>query len=168
MKKWFLVGVMLVMFCGTVAAKDYDFRKTNWGMSRQEVMKVEKTKPFDNRLVEVDNEKFYRIIYESSAEGYKCNIIYFFDLKDKLYEGIYSFIDAFESQGQYISVVKNFIRILSEKYGQPVNRTSILTNKISWKANNTSITLDYYDQDPGFFANHLTIYYKDIKNNSDL
>jgi hypothetical protein len=171
MKKIILVGIMLMMFCGVTLAKgNYDFRNVNWGTSRQMVIKSESGNPFENKLVEVNSNKFYRVRYDSILEGFKCRIIYFFDLQNKLYEACYALEDSFEDQARYITETDNFIKMLSEKYGQPVNKKyGMVSNSISWKSNNTSITIHFYNQEPGgVFVNILDITYKDIKTHNDL
>jgi hypothetical protein len=171
MKKWLLVGVILIMFCGTVFAEEYDFRHIRWGMSRQEVMKAESGNPIRNETVEskLKGEKVHLLIYRSSIKRYECNLIYIFDLKKGLYEARYEVVDAFKSQAEYIVQLEIFVRELSEKYGQPVSKSSKFgTNIVSWKLGNTSIAIDYFNQDGTYFANSFEITYRGTSIYSDL
>ena len=168
MKKLILIGiVLLIMFCDMILAKDYSFRKTNWGMNKQEVMRTERGNPIKNETIESKGEKVQLLIYRSSINKLKCNIIYFFDLKTGLYKAKYE-IDSFENPSQYTFEAEKFIKLLSEKYGKPVNTISKFgSNHISWKADSFSVEIHYYEQDD-FFMKYLDIIYTDIKNYSDL
>jgi hypothetical protein len=43
-KKWLLIGIALVVLCGTALAEEYDFKNTYWGMTTEEVEKAENIK----------------------------------------------------------------------------------------------------------------------------
>ncbi len=94
----------------TATTYQYDFRKANWGMSKEEVKATEDKKPdseFDNSLV------YYVKI---GGDDYLCGYSF---LQDKLYNTGYVFVGEHSNKNDYIRDYKNLKEILAKKYGKP-------------------------------------------------
>lgn len=113
---------ILCLFCSNIVfSNQYNFRKTNWGMSKEEVENSEWwTNPVINKSYkqkpkyDLGNEICYYINI-AEIEG---NLIYEF-VENKLISARYNFIEEFEDEEQYII---NFFKIkeyLTKKYGKP-------------------------------------------------
>ncbi|MBA7515713.1 hypothetical protein ES705_07756 [subsurface metagenome] len=94
----------------TTTTYQYDFRKVNWGMSKEEVKATEDKEPdseFDNSLV------YYAKI---DGDDYLCGYTF---LEDKLHNTGYVFIGEHSNKNDYIQDYKNLKEILTKKYGKP-------------------------------------------------
>lgn len=62
---------ILIIFSNTVLAQQYDFRKTNWGMSVEQVKATEKNKIAfeDEEVIAMDRVQ---------VDGKECIYVYFF------------------------------------------------------------------------------------------
>mgnify|MGYP001081421307 CR=1 FL=1 len=96
----------------TILAKEqvYDFRKTNWGMSKEQIKATEDKKPD----FEADTMLGYDITI--SEKDFAC--IYSF-LEDKLYNSGYFFTGGHANKNLYIDDYKELKEILTKKYGKP-------------------------------------------------
>lgn len=92
-------------------SKEYTFRKTTWGMSREEVKSRETGK------VLYDTEKM--LIYEGSIAGLDCDIVYIF-AGGKLVRAKYHITEEHSNENRYISDYKSLKKSLTKKYGQPI------------------------------------------------
>jgi len=72
-----MIYLLIFVSLFPVFASHYDFRKTYWGMSKEEVMKKEKGKPVMN--------KEDVLVYRGKVAGFDCWIEYFFK-KERLIE----------------------------------------------------------------------------------
>jgi len=88
----------------------YDFRKTNWGMSMEQVKATEDKKP--------DSEYDTSLVYYVKIVGddYLCGYSF---LQDKLYNTGYVFVGKHTNENLYIDDYENLKEILTEKYGKP-------------------------------------------------
>jgi len=88
----------------------YDFRKTNWGMSKEQVKVTEEKKP--------GFEDDTKVGYEVKIDIYDFLCFYTF-LEDKLYKSGYAFSGEHTNKNHYITDYKNLKEILTKKYGKP-------------------------------------------------
>ena len=88
----------------------FDFRKTTWGMSKEQVKLSEDIKP-------VAEEKDL-LMYETEVLHMKCYIAYKF-VGNILATVIYKFIDRHSNENDYISDYSNVKVALNKKYGTP-------------------------------------------------
>ncbi len=88
----------------------FDFRKTTWGMSKEQVKLSEDIKP-------VFEEKD-TLMYETEVLHMKCYIAYKF-IDNILAAAVYSFIDEHSNENDYISDYSNVKDALQKKYGTP-------------------------------------------------
>jgi hypothetical protein len=144
LKKVILAVILLVLICcGVVLASgDYDFRNVNWGMTMQEVLKVEKGKP-----INYDEQKGL-IKYNVTVNEKDGTLYYHFDNNTGLlYDGKYSF-ENFKSADRYNSYAKYFLDILSFKYGNPVDQSpGSAIHNLYWKTGNTTIVYEFDDEE---------------------
>jgi len=89
----------------------YDFRKTNWGMSKEQVKATE-----ENKIAFEDKEVI--AMDRVQVDGKECIYVYFF-LEDKLYRVGYSFMEKHTNKNLYIDDYKGLKEILTKKYGKP-------------------------------------------------
>jgi len=125
LKKLFVFALsVLFSFClFSQEEKKPDFRKAFWGMSQEEVKKLESEKPID--------ENSERLTYKDNLFGIDCSVAYLF-VKDKFYKGIYVFsepMNVHSREMDYLNDYDNIKSKLKEKYGKPKN------NRTTWKHN---------------------------------
>ena len=121
-KRLFILGFLICIFLFfsiVVLSNDikYDFRKTNWGMSKEQVKATEDKKPD----FEYDTSLVYKV--KIGGDDYYC--IYTF-LEDKLYNSGYVFFGKHSNDNLYIDDYKGLKKTLTEKYGKP------LTDRTTW------------------------------------
>jgi len=94
----------------TATIYQYDFRKANWGMSKEEVKVTEDKKP--------DSEYDTSLVYyvKIGGDDYLCGYSF---LQDKLYNTGYVFVGEHSNKNDYIRDYKNLKEILTKKYGKP-------------------------------------------------
>jgi hypothetical protein len=117
---WGLIVLFIFSISLTILAKEqvYDFRKTNWGMSKEQVKATEDKKPD----FEADDRLFYNL--KINGDDYIC--VYRF-LEDKLYSGSYRFTVKHVNKNRYIDDYKELKEILTKKYGK------LISDEIKWK-----------------------------------
>lgn len=115
-----LVIVVILIFLFTIStySNQYDFRKTNWEMSKKQVKATEK----GEIAFEDEEEINYKV--EINRSEFLC--AYFF-LEDKLYRSGYLLNETHTNENDYIDDYKNLKDILIKKYEKPVK------DKIEWK-----------------------------------
>ena len=120
------VSILLIILCilavstlilFAVEAK-YDFRKTNWGMSKEQVKTTEDKKP--------DFEDNTMLSYEVtiSEKDFECAYLF---LEDKLYGSGYLFFEEHTNKNLYIDDYEELKEILTKEYGKPK------IDKVTWK-----------------------------------
>jgi hypothetical protein len=114
MKKWILIGLVLLMFEEMALAEGYDFRKTTWGMNKNTVLKIEtlaRVKSADGGLR-----------YSTSLSGLDCFVFYEF-INDKLYLAGYFFNETHINNLKYIDNFYEIKTLLDKKYGEYTGET---------------------------------------------
>jgi hypothetical protein len=120
------VSILLIILCilavstlilFAVEAK-YDFRKTNWGMSKEQVKTTEDKKP--------DFEDNTLLSYEVTISEKDFECVYLF-LEDKLYGSRYLFFEEHTNKNLYIDDYEELKEILTKEYGKPK------IDKVTWK-----------------------------------
>ncbi len=119
---------------------NFDFRKTNWGISKYEVLQSEGNKDFRNsEYTDFDEE----IICETKAFGKTCVLCYEF-LKNKLVCAKYAFLGDKKRGDISVTDFVYFERQLRKKYGEPkAEKTDTLPYKVSWETDATDIQIIY-------------------------
>ena len=102
-----------ILFCllilSAAPASSADFRNTNWGMSKEEVKKTEKS--------EILKESPDKITYVETVVNYPTLLVYKF--KDNgLVWGSYGFKQVNDSDDEYLEDFLNFNAVISNKYGK--------------------------------------------------
>ena len=120
------VSILLVICCilaGStliLLAKEanYDFRNTNWGMSKEQVRATEEWEPdfVDNTILS------YGVTI--SEKDFEC--VYLF-LEDKLYGSRYLFLGEHINKNLYIEDYEELKETLTKEYGKPK------INQVIWK-----------------------------------
>ena len=100
--------MLLLALLPIMAFSQTDFRNVNWGMSKEQVKKLETAKFFDQ------DER--SISYNTTVNGFKCLLIYFFT-DTKLSGAVYSFQQEHTNKNDYIDDYKSLKSILKTKYG---------------------------------------------------
>jgi len=124
MKKYFsvLLIVILILVISTLAlfAEEvkYDFRKTTWGMNKEQVKATEDRK--------ADYEENAMLFYKVKIFGGSYYCFYSF-LEDTLYNGGYVFTEEHANKNLYINDYIEFKGILTKEYGKPT------MDEINWK-----------------------------------
>ena len=105
---------ILILFAEEVK---YDFRKTNWGMSKEQVKATEDKKPNfeDNTMLS------YKVTI--SEKDFECAYLF---LEDKLYGSGYLFFGE-HNNNLYIDDYEELKEILNKEYGKPK------IDKVTWK-----------------------------------
>ena len=160
---------------------DYDFRKTRWGMSRDEVKKREKSAPKAESEGEID--------YSDRVAGLNATVGYVF-IDNKLVSCGYLFDEPHSNKNQYISDYETLKNAFIKKYGQPADDQTIwkgdlyrdrpddygfavslgdLTYYATWETPKTEITLSLRGDN---YKIYLMAYYqskelKDLQQKSD-
>ena len=120
------VSILLIILCILAVstlilfAKEakYDFRKTNWGMSKEQVKTTEDKKPVfeDNTMLS------YEVTI--SEKDFECAYLF---LEDKLYGSGYLFSGEHTNKNLYIDDYEELKEILTKEYGKPK------IDKVTWK-----------------------------------
>jgi len=150
----------------------YDFRKTNWGMSKVQVKKMQKGK------IVKEEENF--LAYQGNVGGFDCFILYIF-AEGNLVRAKYVFTETHSNKNDYISDYNSLKDILTKKYGKLYKDSHIWRNDLykddyqdwglaislghlvyqaMWKTTNTEIFLALYGEN---YKITLEIQYKSEK-----
>lgn len=120
-----IIVSILVIFFNTVLAQQYDFRKTNWGMSREEAKITEDGEPTS------DNMAF--LSYKEVIDRKDCTYTYYF-FEDELYKGGY-FFSGERNRDSCINDYKELKEILTKEYGKP-KADNIVWKDDLWREDN--------------------------------
>ena len=140
MKKGIAVCVMVffgLMWSTTAFSNEYDFRKTNWGMSREEVAEAE-----DALELQYGDSPFPGESYEAKVGGLDCYINYYY-IGDKLTSADYEF--GYEATLEYLCInnYRHLKEKLMEKYGKAIEDEDIWID-------------DLYEDDPKNWGRAVT------------
>ena len=122
MKKGIAVCIAVffgLMWSATAFSNEYDFRKTNWGMSREEVAEAE-----DALELQYGDSPFPGESYEAKIGGLDCYINYYY-IGDKLTSAEYEF--SYEATLEYLCInnYRHLKEKLMEKYGKAIKDEDI-------------------------------------------
>lgn len=112
---------ILVLTSSNTYASDFDFRKTKWGMSPQEVKSSETLTP--------SSEEKDVITYKSSILGKKVYIVYVF-VDNQLVRSRYYLADKHTNKNDFIQDYEDFKKILTKKYGEPGSDNTFWKNNL--------------------------------------
>jgi hypothetical protein len=116
----------------------FDFRKTNWGISRYEVLQIEDNKDCINSEYTDFDEM---IIYKTKAFGKTCGLVYEF-LQDKLVCAEYAFLGDKKRGDISVADFVYFESQLKKTYGEPkTEKTDALPYQASWETDSTEIQI---------------------------
>lgn len=140
MKKGIAVCIMVffgLMSSVTAFSNEYDFRKTNWGMSREEVAEAE-----DALELQYGDSPFPGESYEAKVGGLDCYINYYY-IGDKLTSADYEF--SYEATLEYLCInnYRHLKEKLMEKYGKAIEDEDIWID-------------DLYEDDPKNWGRAVT------------
>jgi hypothetical protein len=105
-----LIVAFLFVLSAVSHAAEYDFRKTRWGMTKQEVIKSEKSKAASD---EPDS-----LIYATKILGLDAVLLYEF-INDKLMGSGYIITEKYSNENKYIEEYNDIVAALKKKYGKP-------------------------------------------------
>jgi len=111
-----IVLFILVIFTLILTAKEvrFDFRKSNWGMTIEQVKASEDKKPdFEGEVT-----SGFVLSYEVQIDSKDYYCVYFF-LEDKLYNSGYAFSKNHTNKNDYIQDYEELKELLTKKYGKP-------------------------------------------------
>ena len=112
MKRKILFLMLFTLFIVTeVYAEDYDFRKTNWGMSQKEVLASETSKPI--------GQNAEMIIYKCKILNKDVLAAYCF-IQNKLCKAVYMLKNKHSNTNRFIKDYQDFKKTLTNKYGKPI------------------------------------------------
>jgi len=99
----------------------YDFRETNWGMSKEQIKEIEKNillvgeDSIQDSIIGCDGS----LHYKGEVNGIECDIYYYF-IKDRFISATYKNADSITKfKNKYINNYKNLKVYLIKKYGKP-------------------------------------------------
>lgn len=168
----------------TPAISKSGFRETLWGMSQEQVKKIEKSE-----FMKKEHSKSSGLdilIYKEKAGELDCILGYYF-AENQLVEGRYVFIEKHFNKNLFIHDFKKVKEQLIEKYGMPKEDETIWRNDLykddpshwgtavsighlvfetTWKLPETKITLQCYGDN--FEVNHRLSYISEINKHKEL
>ena len=97
------------------------FRKTTWGMTKEQVRRTEKGK--------VAKEESDMLVYEGSVLNLNCLILYLFT-EGKLVRAKYGITEKHTNKNDYISDFGSLKKSLTKKYGKPTKDKQYWRNKL--------------------------------------
>jgi len=135
----FLCVITLYSEVKTSKVPVFDFRKTRWGFTKEQVKLMET----DKIIKESDSLIMYKSYVDNNDEKieFACNIVYIFS-KNKLIKAGYKYVlsDVFHSEwNDYVSTYNTYKGYLSEKYGKPFWSGKLWENDI-YKTDNENLT----------------------------
>ena len=123
---WGLIVLFIFSLSLMILAKEqvYDFRKTNWGMSKEQVKATEDKKPGG----ESDTVIAYEV--KIDAKDYVC--LYQF-LENKLFFSGYNYKEEHINYNLYIDDYEDLKEILTKKYGKPIKDEEMWDSLSEWE-----------------------------------
>ena len=114
---------LIIFFCASMTLggekRPYDFRKAKWGMTKEQVKKIEQVKP--------TYEKGNVLGYKDKVLGLSFLVGYIFDENGKLKSGSYILEKRLDELDYYVKAYKKLKKFLTKKYGTPYKE------KVTWK-----------------------------------
>jgi hypothetical protein len=115
------VMVLIVWLAGVSWGGEYHFRKTTWGMSKQEVKNSESFKPA--------REENLFLTYKSRVLDKDVFIVFIF-AEGKLVRAKYILAEEHANKNNHIRDYKDLKKILTKKYGKSTNEDIIWSNDL--------------------------------------
>jgi len=120
------ISLLLIILCILVISNlilfaeetKYDFRETNWGMSKEQVKAMEKGE------IVLETEREVDFMVPDFDDNFKCGYLF---LEDKLYRSLYLFIGEHTNKNDYINDYERLKETLTKQYGKP------RLDKVTWK-----------------------------------
>lgn len=125
LRKWIIaltVGLLLGIITTSAIAEEYTFRKTTWGMNKEQVKQTEKEK-------EIIYEDETMLAYDYRMLELNCKIVYIF-VEGKLVRTKYPITEEHTNKNQYILDYNILRAALSKKYGKPLDAKLIWINPL--------------------------------------
>lgn len=132
-KKVFFFTLVIIFYKSLCIAAD--FRDTQWGMSKEQVLSIEKTRP-----LYYNNES---LTFRGKLANIQVHIIYKFS-DDKLNSGVYQFVQNYSNNNVYLKDYKNINDLLDLKYGDPDTRKEVWNNVL-------------YKEKLGYYGNAISL-----------
>ena len=137
----------------TESKEQFNFRKTRWGMSIEQV----KASEVDKNWINVQDTRPNTLAYRGTLFGRGCFLIYLFE-EGKLQSGTYTF----EVPPSNIELEKRIKSVLLKKYGNPFLTT---TSRTIWEAHNNRTLITLWLIENGHL--HVHYYHTTVKLNKD-
>jgi hypothetical protein len=109
--KTIITVLLLALLCNHYSYSQYDVRKVKWGMSRQEVEKIEKN------LKKINNKSNSKLCYHATILDYAADLVYSFS-KNKL-DILTTTFDITKDDGDKMDAYNGIKESLIAKYGEP-------------------------------------------------
>ena len=133
MKKVFFLTLVIFFYKSLCLASD--FRDTQWGMSKEQVLSIEKTRP-----IYYNNES---LTFRGKLANIQVHIIYKFS-DNKLKSGVYQFVQNYSNNNVYLKDYKIINDLLDIKYGNPETRKEFWNNEL-------------YKEKLGYYGNAISL-----------
>ena len=143
--KFLTSGIIILIILSVCLswAEDYDFRKTRWRMTKEEVKASESLKP----IYESNSGDLSLIVYEVSLLNYYVYLWYQFNNKDDLIAAGYMYSGTeFDTESDYLSVYETFRHTLTNELGEPKsNEQNLIYGYLSseWTSGKNNVYLLY-------------------------
>lgn len=112
----FIILVLINMSIPTCWGSEFNFRRTNWGMTKEEVISSE-----DSPIVD-QNGKSAR--FNTIILGHTVELTYHF-VDNQLVGATYLLLEKYLKTGSYIFRYNEFVEALIKKYGSPIRQEII-------------------------------------------
>jgi len=119
------------------------FRKTYWGMSKEQIKKVESSEFIKEEKGGGAFKGLNMLIYKDNIVSLDCFIVYYL-AENQLTRGRYLFIEEHSNENLYISDFKDIKNQLTQKYGKPKRDDVIWLN-------------DLYKDDPSDYGMAISV-----------
>jgi len=149
MKKFLVLSLLFVAFISSVEA--HDFRKADWGMSKEQVKKIEVNKLFK------ETDKF--LAFNGIVGGFEC-IMYYNFAYDKLTSARYIIIQKRDKSIKYVEDYELIKSGLIAKYGKPTE------DEILWKSD--MYRKDYNKWGEALIKDQLVLYSSWLLDNTSI
>jgi hypothetical protein len=127
-KVLFLIFSILAIQEQACLGDEYDFRKTKWGMSKNQVLKTEQSKPVCNDCFS-DSSSDSVLGYNSKVLGKSVAVVYFF-INNQLVRANYVLMERHTNKNDYIDDFNDFKQAITKKYGEPAAEEETWKNEI--------------------------------------
>ena len=123
----FLLVFMSILICSQGCGKsdEFDFRKTRWGMSKEEVKNTEVQKPlYDQHGI---------LVYKTELLGKPFELVYTYKNNELIAAGYELQGDV--SKHDYVSVYKALVELVQKRYGPPIKEEELWKDSVNISSN---------------------------------